>query len=159
MKDCNYFGGSGDNITLNLDSKILLPMINSITKFIHENHPQLCGCLVTKSCLILCDPTDCSLPGSSIHGDFSGKDTAVDCHFFLQGIFRTQGSNTSPLHGQVYSLLLSHQGSHPQFRALQKQRAGRAWLACCSLLIQGALLYSTENYIQYLEINHNGKEC
>ena len=24
--------------------------------------------LVTQSCLILCDPTDCNLPGSSVHG-------------------------------------------------------------------------------------------
>ena len=73
MKDCNYFGGSGDNITLNLDSKVLFPMINSITKFIHENHPQLCGCLVTKSCLIRCDPMDCSPPGSSTHGIFQAR--------------------------------------------------------------------------------------
>ena len=26
------------------------------------------GCLVTKSCLTLCDPMDCSPPGSSVHG-------------------------------------------------------------------------------------------
>ena len=26
------------------------------------------ACSVTKSCLILCDPTDCSPPGSSVHG-------------------------------------------------------------------------------------------
>ena len=27
-----------------------------------------CACLVAQSCLILCDPTDCSPPGSSVHG-------------------------------------------------------------------------------------------
>ena len=27
-----------------------------------------CRCLVTKSCLTLCSPMDCSLPGSSVHG-------------------------------------------------------------------------------------------
>ena len=27
-----------------------------------------CCCLVTKSCPTVCDPMDCSLPGSSIHG-------------------------------------------------------------------------------------------
>ena len=27
-----------------------------------------CCCLVTQSCLTLCDPMDCSLPGSSVHG-------------------------------------------------------------------------------------------
>ena len=26
------------------------------------------GCLVTESCLTLCDPMDCSSPGSSVHG-------------------------------------------------------------------------------------------
>ena len=34
-------------------------------------------CLVTQSCPTLCDPMDCSLPGSSVHGDSPGKNTAV----------------------------------------------------------------------------------
>ena len=33
----------------------------------------------------LWDPMDCSLPGSSIHGDFPGKNTGMGCHFLLQG--------------------------------------------------------------------------
>ena len=40
---------------------------------------------------------------------FSGKNTGVDCHFLLQGIFPTQGSNVhlwSLLHWQADSLLL-----------------------------------------------------
>ena len=36
---------------------------------------------------------DCSMPGSSVHGDSPGKNTGVGCHFLLQGIFPTQGSN------------------------------------------------------------------
>ena len=36
-------------------------------------------CLVTQSCLTLCDPMDCSAPGSSVHGDLSGKNTGVGC--------------------------------------------------------------------------------
>ena len=44
-------------------------------------------------CLTLCDPMDCSLPGSSVHGVFHGKNTVVVCHFLLQGIFPTQGLN------------------------------------------------------------------
>ena len=36
---------------------------------------------------------DCCLPGSSVHGDSPGKNTGVDCHALLQGIFLTQGSN------------------------------------------------------------------
>ena len=51
-------------------------------------------CLVVQSCPTLCDPTDSSAPGSSVHGDSPGKNTGVGCHFLLQGIFLTPG--TSP---------------------------------------------------------------
>ena len=43
--------------------------------------------------------------------DFPGKKTGVGCHFLLQGIFLTQGSNPHVLHWQADSLVLSHQGS------------------------------------------------
>ena len=49
--------------------------------------------LVAESCLTLCDPMDCSPPGSSVHVDSPGKNTGVGCHSFLQGLFPTQGSN------------------------------------------------------------------
>ena len=41
--------------------------------------------LVTQSCQTLCNPMDCSSPGSSVHEDkdFPGKDTVVGCHFLL----------------------------------------------------------------------------
>ena len=48
---------------------------------------------VAQSCPALCNPMDCSLPGSSVHGDSPGKNTRVGCHALLQGIFPTQGSN------------------------------------------------------------------
>ena len=35
---------------------------------------------VAQSCLILSDPMDCSLPGSSIHGIFHAESTGVGCH-------------------------------------------------------------------------------
>ena len=50
-------------------------------------------CCVTESCLTLCNPMDCSLPGSSVHGDSPGKNIGVYCHALLQGIFPTQGLN------------------------------------------------------------------
>ena len=43
-----------------------------------------------QSCPTLCDPTDCSLTGSSVHGILHA---GVGCHFLLQGIFITQGYN------------------------------------------------------------------
>ena len=42
------------------------------------------GGLVAKLCLTLSNPTDCSLSGSSIHGDSPGKNTGVGYHFLLQ---------------------------------------------------------------------------
>ena len=40
-------------------------------------------CLVAQSCPVLCDPTDCSLPGSSVCGVSPGKNTGVGCHSLL----------------------------------------------------------------------------
>ena len=41
---------------------------------------------VAQSRPALSDPMDCSLPGSSVHGIFSGKSTGVGCHCLLQYI-------------------------------------------------------------------------
>ena len=60
-----------------------------------------------QSCLTVCDPMDCSLPSSSVHGDSPGKNTGVGCHLLLQGTFQTQGLNLHLLcllHWQVGSL-------------------------------------------------------
>ena len=72
-----------------------------------------CVCMRAQSLqsrLTLCNPTDCSLPGSSVHEDSPGKNTGVGCYFLLQEIFPTQGSNVSLLcllHWQVGSLPLA----------------------------------------------------
>ena len=42
--------------------------------------------------------------------DCPGKKTGVSCHFLLQGIFLTQGSNLPLLHWQADCLPLNHQG-------------------------------------------------
>ena len=53
-----------------------------------------CACILSFfSCVGLCDPMDCSLPGSSVQWDSPGKNIGVGCHAFLQGIFLAQGSN------------------------------------------------------------------
>ena len=43
-----------------------------------------------QSCLPLCNPMDCRL---LCPWDSPGKNTGMGCHFLLQGIFLTQGSN------------------------------------------------------------------
>ena len=43
--------------------------------------------------------------------DFPGKNTRVGCHFLLQGIFPTQGSNPGLLHYRQILYWLSNKGS------------------------------------------------
>ena len=74
-----------------------------ILPFIHEVE-------VTQSCLTLCNPMDCSLPGSSVHGNSPGKNPGVGCSF-LQGSFPTQGSNPGFPHCWWILYCLSLQGS------------------------------------------------
>ena len=53
---------------------------------------------------------DCSLPGSSVHGDSPDKNTGVGCHALLQGIFPTQGSNLGLPHCRQILYCPSHWG-------------------------------------------------
>ena len=67
-------------------------------------------CLVTQSCPTLCNPMDCSPPGSSVQGDSPGKNTGVCCYALLQVISPTQGSNPGLLHCRADSLLTEPPG-------------------------------------------------
>ena len=40
---------------------------------------------VTRPCLALCDPMDCSAPGSSVQRDSPAKNTRVGCHASFRG--------------------------------------------------------------------------
>ena len=51
-----------------------------------------------------------SPPGTSVHGDYPGKNTGVGCHALLRGIFPTQGSNPGLPHCRQILYHLSHQG-------------------------------------------------
>ena len=66
-----------------------------------------------QSCLSPCHPMDYNMPDSSVLGSFLGMNTGVGCHFLLQRIFETQGSNLGVLlllHWQAYSLPLAPPG-------------------------------------------------
>ena len=65
--------------------------------------------LVTQSCPTLSDPTDCSPPGSSVYGILQVRILEWGCHFFLQGIFPTQGLNLGLSHCEQTLFQLSHQ--------------------------------------------------
>ena len=83
-----------------------------MTRYIQKSLVSgLCLCLVTHSCLTLWDPMDCSLLGSSVHGDSPSKSIGVASHALLQGIFPTQGSNSGLPNFRQIIYHLSHQGS------------------------------------------------
>ena len=58
-----------------------------------ESHGAGGGGLVAKSCLTLVTPWTVARQ-DPLSMDFPGRTTAMSCHFLLQGIFPTQGSNS-----------------------------------------------------------------
>ena len=69
-----------------------------------------CVCMLCRSVTSSLGPYGRSSPGSSIHGDSSGKNTGVGCHALFQGIFPTQEQNPGLLHCKWILYHLSPQG-------------------------------------------------
>ena len=93
---------------------------------------------------------DCSPPGSSIHGIFPGKNSGVGCHFLLQRIFLTQGTNTHHLgllNWQVGSVPLAPPG---------KLRISKMGSKCHSMIKHqnGTLRLQSYPIIQILALSH-----
>ena len=83
--------------------------------------------LVAQLCLTLCNPMDCSPPGSSVHGDSPGKNTGVGCLALLQGIFPTQGSSPGLSHCRQILYHLSQQGWYIGRTAMPSSRRKRGF--------------------------------
>ena len=133
-----------------------------------------CVCLAFQLCPTVCDPMNCDPPGSSVHGDSAGKNTGVDCHALLQGIFPTQGLNPGLPYCRQILYRLKHQGSprileQPtpspgdlpdpgiklrspalQVDSLLAEPPGKPWRRCRST--------STQSIIRGLQ-NHIGENC
>ena len=73
-----------------------------------------------RSCSHLCDPKDCSLPGSSIRGILQERTLEWIPTSLLQGIFLTQGLNPGLLHCRQFVYHLSHQGRSSHTSAQEK---------------------------------------
>ena len=86
----------------------------NLTSYQQCFYTLLCVCvyLVAQLCLTVCEPMDCSPPGPSVHRDCPGKNTGVDNHSLLQGIFPTQGLNPDFSHCRQILYHLSHQEAH-----------------------------------------------
>ena len=67
--------------------------------------------LIAQSCPNLCNPMDCSQPGSTVHGILQARILDQVAIPFSRGIFPTQESNPGLLHYRRILYHLSHQGS------------------------------------------------
>ena len=66
---------------------------------------------VTQSCPTLCDPMDCTLPGSSVHGILQSRILEWVAIAFSRGIFLIKVLNPGLLCCRQIPYHLSHQGS------------------------------------------------
>ena len=80
-------------------------------------------CSITQSCMTLCDPIDCNLQGSSVHGVLQARMVEWVAIFLLQKTFPTQGSNPQQLlllHWREIVYHWRHLGSPPLFHGDHK---------------------------------------
>ena len=90
-KYCREHGAVGILTHCWWECKMVLPLWKTAWQFLARLNillPRVCVCQSLQSCLTLCDPMDCSLSGSSDHGDSPSKNTGVGCPTLLQGIFQ-----------------------------------------------------------------------
>ena len=107
--------------------KILLngQTINGIKKFqdafiLYSNCKQTEWVLVAQSCLTLCNATDYSPPGSSVHG----KITGMGCHFLLK-------RNMRVTHISCEVLLIAGPPRKPNWIKLTHFHDGRTYTPSC----------------------------
>ena len=69
---------------------------------------------VTQSCLTLCDPTECSLPGSSIHGIFKARVLEwVAISFFKGSSWPRDRTQVSHIVGRCFTVWATRKVSNP----------------------------------------------
>ena len=78
-------------------------------------------------CPTLWEPMKCCPLGSSVHGS-PDKNTGVDCHSLLQGIFLTQGSNSGLLHCRWILYHLNHE-RNPKYSIINGEKVANSGLS------------------------------
>ena len=95
------------NSVVNSQSRINKSLLAiKLSKFTHTHphththtHIYLYMCLCAKSCLSFCDPTNCSLPGSSVHGIFQAR--------ILEWVAFSFSRGSSPPRDQIHIFYLA----------------------------------------------------
>ena len=85
--------------------------LNNLFRILSHALYSWCCAKLLQSCPRLFVTTWTVARQAPLSWDSLGKNTGVGCHFLLQGIFPTQGSNLDLLHCRQTLYCLSHQGS------------------------------------------------
>ena len=93
---------------LSRSKHILISWLQS-SSAVYTKYKNSVKMLVSQSCPTLCNPMNCSLPGSSVQGIL--QSTGVVSHSLLQGIFLSQGLNSGFWHCRWILYHVIHQGS------------------------------------------------
>ena len=108
--------------------------------------------LVAQSCPTLCDPVDCSPPGYWLCPQNSpGKNTGVDSHSLLQGIFPTQELNPGLQHCKVIVIDMSGAG---QQWVMEAKPTGWGYLTGVGGQPQLRCLTSTQSLLFFHVLSH-----
>ena len=111
-------------------------------------------CLVALLCPTLCDPMDCSLPGSSVHGSSPDNNTGMGCCALLKGIFPTKTLNPGLPHCRWILYCLSHQGS-PIIQHTFNNRSSRCFQGMHLLLVSKIVAVALLSY----QIRSDAQSC
>ena len=135
-----------------------------IALYCHHHHVL---CLVTKLCLTLWDPKNCSPPGSSIHGDYPGKSTGVGWNALLQGIVSTQGSsqticsiayNPGRFFTTMYHIiLLLISACSPPTKLLKEENYGTIWVSVLKMSIVHGLQQAPNEWMDKAKTEKRGR--
>ena len=88
--------------------------------------------LVAQSCLTLCDPLDCSLQGSSVHGIFQMKIVEWVAISFSRGSSRLRDqTQVSCIVGRLFTTWASREASLIHTKLAPKTGHGHRWAVCC----------------------------
>ena len=91
-----------------------------------------CACILSRfSCVGLCDPMECGLPGSFVRGILQTRILEWVAQAFLQGIFVTQGSNPCLLRLLHWQTAL-YQCTCKSVYGLKKERDGGTYRHNCN---------------------------
>ena len=106
-----------------------------------QHRVSACAYSVAQSCPAFCGPWKVS-DRPLCPWDFPGKNTGVGCHFFLQGIFPTQGSNsnlgnffTTELPGKPRYSIICEINSLNRPRQTQAKWVDQKWAKICRMLL------------------------